>query len=416
MKHNAVSLCSGDTARMDPIILPLTWIPSEDEALRPAVRAFVEPIVAALPADVRARSWMGFDPAFSRALAERGWVGITIPREYGGGGRGAFARFVLVEELLACGAPVAAHWIADRQSGPMIARFGSEAQKRFYLPGICRAEIFFCIGMSEPGSGSDLASVRTRATRVAGGWRVNGRKIWTTNAHRVHYMITLVRTSGTPADRHAGLSQLIIDLATEGVTIRPIQDLTGDAHFNEVAFDDVFVADEALVGNEGEGWAQVNAELAFERGGPERLLSSQVLVDEWLAWLREQPEPPVAHVAALGSMFARLVTLRAMSVAVTGRAAAGESPMLAAALVKDLGTLVEQEIPATIADLLAEVGFPSDAGADAEIQVVSSRVSPPSAVLLRTLAYISQVSPTFSLRGGTREILRGVIARGLALR
>lgn len=396
-------------------MLPLTRIPVEDEALRASVRAFVEPVVAALPADVRARSWMGFDPDFSRALAERGWIGITLPREYGGGGRGPFARFVLVEELLACGGPVSAHWIADRQSGPMIARFGNEAQKRFYLPGICRAEVFFCIGMSEPGSGSDLASVRTKATRVTGGWRLDGRKIWTTNAHRVHYMIALVRTSGTPADRHAGLSQVIVDLASDGVTIGPIRDLTGDAHFNEVAFEDVFVSDEALIGTEGEGWKQVNAELAFERGGPERLLSSQVLVDEWLSWLRAQREPAEAQVAALGSILARLVTLRAMSLAVTAQAAAGDSPMLAAALVKDLGTLVEQEIPATIADLLAEVAFPDgdlrDAGASAE------RFSPPpSPVLLRTLAYISQISPTFSLRGGTREILRGVIARGLALR
>ncbi|NLD67973.1 MAG: acyl-CoA dehydrogenase, partial [Limnobacter sp.] len=189
---------------MDEIALPLTGIPPEDEALRTEVRAFVEPALAAMPADVRARAWMGYDPAFSRALAERGWVGISLPREYGGGGRGVFARFVLIEELLSRGAPVLAHWVADRQSGPMIARFGSEAQKRFYLPRICRAEIGFCIGLSEPDAGSDLASVRTRAVREPGGWRLNGRKIWTTNAHRVHYMIALVRTSGTPADRHAG--------------------------------------------------------------------------------------------------------------------------------------------------------------------------------------------------------------------
>jgi alkylation response protein AidB-like acyl-CoA dehydrogenase len=397
---------------MDETTLALTRIPPEDEALRGEIRAFVEPAIAALPADVRARSWMGFDPAFSRALAERGWVGMALPREYGGGGRGVFARFVLVEELLSRGAPVLAHWIADRQSGPMIARFGSEAQKRYFLPGICRAEIGFCIGLSEPGSGSDLASVRTKAVRVAGGWRLNGRKIWTTNAHRVPYMIALVRTSGTPADRHAGLSQMIVDLAAPGVTVRPIVDLTGDTHFNEVAFDDVMLPDEALIGSEGEGWAQANAELAFERSGPERLLSSQVLVDEWFDWLRTRRAPPEGQVAALGAILARLVTLRAMSLAVTARIAAGESPMLAAALVKDLGTLVEQDIPATIADLLAGLpdgtGMPGARDADGD--------SPPPEMLMRTLAYVAQISPTFSLRGGTREILRGVIARGLSLR
>ena len=101
----------------------------------------------------------------------KGWIGLTLPVEYGGGGRSAFARFVLVEELLAVGAPVSAHWIADRQSGPLILKYGTESQRRFYLPRICRAEAFFCIGMSEPDTGSDLASVRTRATRVEGGWR-----------------------------------------------------------------------------------------------------------------------------------------------------------------------------------------------------------------------------------------------------
>jgi len=176
--------------------LPLAAIPPEDEALRAPVREFARRYVASMPPDVRARSWMGFDAAFSRQLAERGWLGLTLPVEYGGGGRSHFARFVVVEELLAAGAPVSAHWIADRQSGPLIAKYGSEAQKRRYLPAICRGEAFFCIGMSEPNAGSDLASVGSRATRKSNGWRLDGRKIWTTNAPRSHYMIALVRTSG----------------------------------------------------------------------------------------------------------------------------------------------------------------------------------------------------------------------------
>jgi alkylation response protein AidB-like acyl-CoA dehydrogenase len=160
-----------DDAAMIPA-LALTAIPPQDEALRGDVRAFVEEAVAALPPDVRARSWMGFDAAFSRKLAARGWIGLTLPAEYGGGGRSAFARFVLVEELLAVGAPVSAHWIADRQSGPLILKYGTESQRRFYLPRICRAEAFFCIGMSEPDTGSDPQ----RATRDegAGGQRAQG--------------------------------------------------------------------------------------------------------------------------------------------------------------------------------------------------------------------------------------------------
>ena len=177
--------------------LTLAAIPDEDEALRPCVRAIAGAAAAGLSLERRARSWSGFDAAFSRTLGREGLLGLTLPVEYGGGGRGPFARFVVVEELLAAGAPVAAHWIADRQSAPLILNFGTEAQRRFYLPRISRGEAVFCIGMSEPGSGSDLASVRTRAERTAGGWRLNGQKIWTTNAANSDYMIALVRTSGS---------------------------------------------------------------------------------------------------------------------------------------------------------------------------------------------------------------------------
>jgi alkylation response protein AidB-like acyl-CoA dehydrogenase len=379
--------------------LPLTALPPEDEALRAPVRTFLREALAGMPPDRRARSWMGFDAEFSRSLAKRGWVGLTLPQRYGGAGRSAFARFVLVEELLAAGAPVSAHWIADRQSAPLILRYGTEAQREFHLPRICRAESFFCIGMSEPNAGSDLASVQTRATRDGDGWRIRGTKLWTTNAHRSHYVIALVRSSGTPADRQKGLSQFVIDLATPGVQVNPIRDLTGDAHFSEIVFDDVRVPADALVGQEGAGWEQVNAELAFERSGPERLLSSIVLVDEWLAWLRGQPQPPEAQVTALGQIAAQLTVLRRLSMAVTGRLVAGESPITEAALVKDLGTTLEQQIPDVVGRLIA-----------------ADPLAVPPASLLRTLAYLTQIAPSFSLRGGTREILRGMIARGLGLR
>jgi alkylation response protein AidB-like acyl-CoA dehydrogenase len=379
--------------------LPLSVIPAEDEALRPAIRAFLREVVQDLPPERRARSWMGFDAAFSRKLAEQGWLGLTFPRDYGGAARGPFARYVLVEELLAAGAPVSAHWIADRQSGPLILRFGTEAQRQFYLPLICRAEAFFCIGMSEPNTGSDLASVGTRAVRDGAGWRLNGSKIWTTNAHRSHYMIALVRTSGTTQDRNKGLSQVIVDLSLPGVTINPIRDLAGDAHFSEVVFEDVALGADALVGEEGSGWAQVNAELAFERSGPERVLSSAVLLDTWAQWLREAGAADARSRAVLGRLLAHLAVLRAMSVAVTSRLVQGESPVVEAALVKDLGTEFEQLIPTVLADLLS-----ADPAAD------------PPGGLMRTLAYTTAMAPSYSLRGGTREILRGMIARGMGLR
>jgi alkylation response protein AidB-like acyl-CoA dehydrogenase len=371
-------------------------LPPAAEALRGEVRAFLRDAFVPPPADRRARSWMGFDAGFSRRLAARGWVGVTLPREYGGAAMDAFSRFVLVEELLCAGAPVAAHWIADRQSGPLILRFGTESQRRFYLPRICAAEAFFCIGMSEPDAGSDLASVRTRAVRRGDGWQLDGRKVWTTHAHQCRYMIALVRTSGGPDDRQRGLSQFIVDLTLPGVTVRPLQDLTGDAHFNEVLFDGVRLAGDALVGTEGEGWTQVNAELAFERSGPERLYSSIALLEHWVSLLRRDGDR--SHAAVAGRFVAHLATLRQLSIAVTAKLAAGQSPLVEAALVKDLGTEFEQAVPALLESIAAEPR------------------ALPDAELLRTVAYLSRIAPAFSLRGGTREILRGMIARGLGLR
>ncbi|MNJ10175.1 Acyl-CoA dehydrogenase [compost metagenome] len=376
----------------------LTALPDHAEAFRAEVQGFLREHLPSVPADVRARSWTGFDAAFSRKLAQRGWVGLTLPPAYGGAGLDAFSRFALVEELLSAGAPVAAHWIADRQSGPLILKFGSDAQKDFYLPRICAGQAFFCIGMSEPNAGSDLASVRSRATPCDGGWRLNGRKIWTTNAHHADYMIALVRTSGAPEDRHNGLSQFIIDLKQPGISVRPIRDLAGDAHFSEVAFDDVLLSHDALVGEEGSGWKQVNAELAFERSGPERFYSSVVLLDLWANTLRRHGAS-AAETALLGGFLTQLSSLRNLSLALTALLARGESPVVEAALVKDIGTEFEQSIPAAIA---AAIGANPDAPVDE--------------ALYRTVAYLNQVAPTFSLRGGTREILRGMIARGLGLR
>lgn len=376
---------------------PLTAIPHDAESLRAPVKAFLAEHLTDLPPHRRARTWTGFDAEFSRALGERGWLGLTLPTEYGGGGRGPFARFVLVEELLAAGAPIAAHWIGDRQSGPLLLHYGSPEQRQFFLPKICRGEIVFCIGMSEPNAGSDLASVRTRAVRVDGGWRLNGSKIWTTYAHQSDYMIALVRTSGGPEDRQKGLSQFLIDLARPGVSIRPIKLATGDSDFSEVHFEDVLLDGHALVGIEGNGWAQVNAELAFERSGPERIYSSLVLLDLWSSSLGAAPQ--ATDLERLGKFLANLAALRAMSVAITGKLANGESPVIEAALFKDAGTQLEQTIPREIADALATL---PEQAIDPE--------------LLRTLAFLLQLNHVFSLRGGTREILRGMIARGLGLR
>jgi alkylation response protein AidB-like acyl-CoA dehydrogenase len=322
---------------------------------------------------------------------------MTWPKQYGGHERSVLERYVVLEEMLAAGAPVSAHWIADRQSGPLLLRFGTEEQRRRFLPRITRGELAFAIGMSEPDSGSDLASIRTRAERVDGGYRVNGTKVWTSNAHRSDYMIALFRTATDPANRHAGLTQFLVDLRSPGLTIRPIVDLTGEHHFNMLILEDVFVPADMVVGGEGTGWSQVSAELALERSGPERYLSSMALI---LELIREvAPEPSERAAVAVGRLVAHLVTLRQMSISVAGMLHAGQNPNLEAAVVKELGTTFEQEI-SEIVHGLTGVEPTIDHGSE----------------LQRVLGSIVERAPSFSLRGGTREILRGIIARGLGLR
>src|SRR5580658_3079276 len=248
------------------------------EELRREVREFLAIELAERSAAARARSWNGAEPEFSRKMGERGWIGMTWPKSYGGHERSALERYVVLEEMLAAGAPVGSHWVADRQSGPLLLRLGTEKQRREILPRIAAGECYFCIGMSEPDSGSDLASIRTRATKVDGGWEVEGAKIWTSNAHRCHMMILFVRTSPRGEDRHAGVSQFLVDLASPGITVRPIMNLADEHDFNEVVFQGLYVPDDRVIGAVGNGWRQVTSELAFERSGPERWLSTYSLL------------------------------------------------------------------------------------------------------------------------------------------
>ena len=372
---------------------PLPVLPDVGD-LRDRVRALVANTVPGNPAAHRANCWAVADEGFSRAAGAAGLIGMIWPERYGGHARAPLERYVVLEELLAAGAPVAAHWIADRQTGPLLLRHGTEEQKLKLLPAMARGELYACIGMSEPGAGSDLASVRTRAERTKDGWRVNGQKLWTSGAHRAHIMIALVRTD--PAStRNAGLSQLLVTMDTPGITVRPVIDLTGAHDFNEVFFDDVLLPHDALIGAEGEGWKQVTAELSLERSGPERYLSSFALFVELMRWAG--PEPDAAVAALIGRTAAELWTLRRMSWAVAAKLAGGEDPALEAAMVKDLGNSFEQALPPAV-QALAEI---DPAGAPE---------------LAAVLAQLLMVSPSFSLRGGTREILRGIIARGLGLR
>ncbi len=319
---------------------------------------------------------------------------MTWPKAYGGHERSPLERYVVLEELLAAGAPVGAHWIADRQTGALLLRYGHEDQKARWVPGMAAGEIYACIGLSEPNAGSDLASVRTTARREGEEWVIDGQKVWTTNAHHAHVMIALVR-SEAGSERNAGLSQFVIPMDAPGVTVRPIIDLTGGHDFNEVFLESVRLPATALVGVEGDGWRQVTAELSLERSGPERYLSSTALVLQLIDYARVHPSESLTALVA--RLAAETWTLRLMSASVANKIARGEDPALEATMVKDLGNSFEQAIPELV---------------QAAVEVDPAGPEPLGLVL----GHLLQLSPSFSLRGGTREILKGIIARGLGLR
>jgi 3-oxocholest-4-en-26-oyl-CoA dehydrogenase alpha subunit len=339
----------------------------------------------------------GQDPEFSRRLGEQGWLGMALPRRYGGQDRSAVDRLVVTEELLRWGAPVGHHWVADRQSGPIIARFGSEEQKSRFLPPICRGELSFSIGMSEPDSGSDLASLQTRAVADGDGWVLSGRKIWTTHAAVNDWIIVLCRTSPIEetGDKRLGLTQLIVDLRAPGVTARPIPFIDGTADFCEVVFDEVFVPTDQVLGEVGAGWTQNTSELAFERGGPDRWLSTYLVVEELLRLHEGTPLPDeVADV--LGQAAAMYWVLHHLTLSVARAVDGGGSPSLEAAMVKEMGTRFEQDV------LTAVLGL---------IDLEPNRTT--GSLFERLLFVATLTGPSFTIRGGTNEILRTVVAKGL---
>lgn len=333
--------------------------------------------------------WLSkWDADFSMRLAAAGFVGLTIPVEYGGHGRSHMHRYVVTEELLAHGAPVAAHWIADRQVAPALLTYGSEDQRRRILPRIASGTLYSAIGMSEHEAGSDLAAVTTKATRTDTGWLLSGSKVWTSGAHLAHQIVVLARTSPLdPKHRHAGFSQFIVPTDAPGVTIEPIVQMNGEHHFNEVLFDDVALTDADLLGTVGAGWHQVTSELGFERSGPERFLSTATLLFALVEALRDDPR------ADVGDLMARMISLRQLSISVARALTAGRDAAVSAALVKDLGTRFEQDSVEIAAELL-------------------DRYDGPDRQRLQAMLDTARVhAPLFTLRGGTNEVLRGIVAK-----
>jgi alkylation response protein AidB-like acyl-CoA dehydrogenase len=370
----------------------LTHLSAEERGLQADVRSFLAEELPPGSYEPGAGAAALPDQEFSKKLAMRGWVGMALPARYGGGDRSPVERFIVAEELLRWGAPIAYHWIADRQSGPLIARFGTNAQREELLPRICRAETSFCIGMSEPEAGSDLAAVRTRATRVDGGWSLSGTKIWTSGAHYHELMIALVRTSDED-NRHGGLTQMIVDLSRHGVRVSPIRFIDGSVDFNEVVLEDVFVPDTWVIGTVGEAWQQIGSELESERSGPDRWISTYYLVE---ALLRESQGLSDEACTRLGEYAAHWAVLRNLSLSVARAVQSGKPLGAEAALVKEYGNRFEQDV------------------AEGVLEMMCTEVSPQSSSLFeRLLANAVMTAPSFTIRGGTVEVLRSIAAKGL---
>ena len=378
---------------------PPATLPPTADRLRSDVREFLKESHSLLGWTPRSNFMSTFSAEFSQSIGLKGWLGLTWPKKYGGKERSALERFVVTEELLSAGAPVAAHWVAERQSGPLLIRYGTEKQRMEILPKIAEGKCFFSIGMSEPDSGSDLASIRTRAEKTSHSWKITGSKVWTSNAHINHWMILLARTQPVSENRHAGMSQFLIDLKNDNIKVNPIPNMLGQHDFNEVVFNETEIPLDRLIGKEGNGWHQVTAELAYERSGPERFLSTYNILLELINSTGEQNNSEICR--AVGKLTAQLISLRTMSISIAGMLERGENPDIAAAVVKDSGNEFEQKV----IDIARQV-----------LPIEPRQNSLNTDKYETMMAELIMQLPSFSFRGGTPEIMRGIIARGLGVR
>jgi alkylation response protein AidB-like acyl-CoA dehydrogenase len=336
-------------------------------------------------------SWIvGHDPALAQELAARGWIGMTWPVEYGGGGRSALERFVVVEQLIAGGAPIAATWFADRQMGPSLLQFGTEEQRQRWLPGILAGTSMWCIGMSEPDNGSDVAGLRTRAVPAddgSGDWIVNGQKVWTSGAAVADWIYCIARTD-PEAKPHAGLSEFVIDMASPGVEARRIIDMTGNDHFCEVHLHDVRVPGAHLVGELNGSFRQVMRQMEHERGGIDRLVSNRLLYEDLLrSGLVDTSDPLVRQeLAAIETAYriGRLLVLRETL---------GQAPPQFSAATKTFCTEFEQRL----AEFAARAAGPW------------ATLWDPSGGLPSRIARAVCYAPAYTIMGGTAQILRNIL-------
>jgi alkylation response protein AidB-like acyl-CoA dehydrogenase len=349
----------------------------EQEALRAEARAFAADAVA--EHGRHNDGWLtGWSREVSRALAARGWIGMGWPVEFGGGGRPPLDRLIVAEELISAGVPIGASWFADRQMGPALIHSGTPEQQRRYLPLILSGETTWCIGMSEPDAGSDLASLRTAARRDGAEFVISGRKIWTSFAARADFCYLICRTGSGPR-RVDGISEVIVPMDTPGIAVTPIKDLVEGEHFCEVVFDDVRVPVANLVGEEGNAFAQTMRQLEFERGGVDRLVSNRALFE--LARARADTDRPIVR-----QELARLEAAYRIGRMLVIREVLGQAPKGFSAATKCFCTEHEQRV----ADFVA-------------------RVLGPAATLWNDVTRGIAYAPSYTIMGGTSNVLRNIL-------
>ena len=375
----------------------------EQEKLRQEVRAFLDEELRKGTFEPMMDSWVeGYAPSFSQKLGQKGWIGYTWPREYGGQAKSYLDRLVITEELLMAGAPVAFHWMGDRQIGPSIIAYGTEEQKREFLPRIIRGEVSFAIGMSEPEAGSDLAGLKSRTVEQEDGFILNGQKVWTGGAHKTDYLYLVARTDPN-VPKHKGITEFIVDMKSPGITVRPIIDMTNTHHLNEVYFDNVKVPRSGLIGQKNRGWYQIAAQLDYERSGPERLVSNYLLYKELLAWVKEQGLGANPQVRCqLAEREVELEVGRWLVYRVTWALSRKIVPNYEASLAKVYGTAYQQRLAQTAVEVTGLYGQLLEGSRWARLRGMAARAS--------------MMCRAYSIMGGTSEVLRNIVAlRGLGL-
>ena len=380
----------------------------EQEKFRQEVRGFLEEELRQGNFEPSCDAWIqGYSPEFTRKVAQKGWIGLTWPEEYGGQGRSNVDRFILTEEMLRYGAPAACHWFADRQIGGSILRYGTEEQKKELLPKILRGEAYIGLGMSEPEAGSDLAAVKTRATEDGDDYILDGQKMWTSCGMFMNYIYLVARTD-PEAPKHRGISEFVVDVSLPGITITPTIDITGSQAWAEVFFDGMRIPKKCLIGEKNRGFYQIVNQLAYERAGLERLMANYPLFDAIIKFAKETKRmgKSLSQDRLIRYKLAQLQVEFEIGRLLTYRVALvidkGSTPTVEAAMAKAYSTTFEQHLASTAMEILGLYG-----------QVTAGSKWVP---ILGMAPHSYLGSKGYSLQAGASEVLRNIVAeRGLGL-